>query len=172
MKAITIIWCKPYSKQKNEQMNQVKIRPYKDSDWQRLCEIHDKARMDELRLSVGKEAFLTLEQTFKSEGLFDGKVLIATIKDIQVGFVAYQPEEITWLYVHPTYYRRGIGRKLLQAALKSCQSKVSIVLLVENLPALYLYQSIGFKVIARKKGKLSGNKQFDAEAAILVLDTS
>lgn len=37
------------------------IRPYFPSDWPRLCTIHDAARLDELRLSVGEAAFLTLE---------------------------------------------------------------------------------------------------------------
>ncbi|MEL6191020.1 MAG: toprim domain-containing protein, partial [Bacteroidota bacterium] len=47
----------------------VDIRPYQSTDWPRLCEIHDASRLDELKLSVGTEAFLTLEQTAENEGL-------------------------------------------------------------------------------------------------------
>jgi len=31
-----------------------------------------------------------------------------------VGFVAFQRPYISWLYVNPRYYRRGIGRELLR----------------------------------------------------------
>ena len=39
------------------------LRPYLPEDWDRLCLIHDAARMHELRASGLVEAFLTLEQT-------------------------------------------------------------------------------------------------------------
>lgn len=37
------------------------LRPYLPEDWDRLCLIHDAARMHELRASGLVEAFLTLE---------------------------------------------------------------------------------------------------------------
>ncbi len=36
---------------------EILIRNYVESDWQYLCEIHDLARMDELKKSVGEAAF-------------------------------------------------------------------------------------------------------------------
>jgi hypothetical protein len=38
----------------------IKIRAYADTDWPELSRIHDAARLDELRDSVGIDAFLTL----------------------------------------------------------------------------------------------------------------
>ncbi|MEO0374963.1 MAG: hypothetical protein AAF329_10135 [Cyanobacteria bacterium P01_A01_bin.17] len=87
------------------------IRPYQSTDWQRLCEIHNTSRLDELSLTVGTGAFLTLEQTAKNEGLFDDKLVVAEIDGIVQGFVAYSDEELTWLYVDPQVYNKALGER-------------------------------------------------------------
>ncbi|MEM9089036.1 MAG: hypothetical protein AAGC93_09860 [Cyanobacteria bacterium P01_F01_bin.53] len=85
------------------------IRPYASADWSRFCDIHDRPRPDELRLTVGEEAFLSLEKTAENEGFFDGKLSVAEIDGVIQGFIAYGDEELTWLYVHPECYRKGVG---------------------------------------------------------------
>ncbi len=93
------------------------IRVYHETDWQNLCEIHDLSRIDELKMTVGESAFKSLEETYKDEGLFDDKLFVACIDNKPVGFAALNQEELTWLYVHPMYYKQGVGRKLLQKAI-------------------------------------------------------
>ena len=44
----------------------ISIRPYEDADWERLGQIHDRARLDELRNSVDLAAFLPLADTAPS----------------------------------------------------------------------------------------------------------
>jgi hypothetical protein len=51
------------------------LRPYSPTDWERLCAIHDAARVYELEASGLAAAFLTLEVTAENEGLFDGEVV-------------------------------------------------------------------------------------------------
>jgi hypothetical protein len=53
------------------------IRPYRPTDWERLCAIHDAARRHELEASGLAEAFLSLEQAAENEGLFDSEVVVA-----------------------------------------------------------------------------------------------
>ncbi|MEO1802985.1 MAG: GNAT family N-acetyltransferase, partial [Cyanobacteria bacterium J06629_2] len=67
-------------------------------------------------------------------------------------------------------YRQGIGRRLLRQAIASCGSIVYTSVLSGNDAALNLYQSEGFKIIATKTGKLSGNESFSATGHILQLD--
>lgn len=143
------------------------IRNYVETDWQDLCDIHDLARMDELKKSAGEAAFLSLEQTYKSEGLFDDKLFVACLNDKPVGFAALADNELTWLYVHPNKYRQGIGRKLLRKIIEECDGKMTISVLVGNESALKLYLSEGFKIKEIKKGKLVGNESFDAEGIFL-----
>ncbi|MEM7771321.1 MAG: GNAT family N-acetyltransferase [Cyanobacteria bacterium P01_A01_bin.37] len=143
------------------------IRPYDSADWSRLCEIHDAARLDELRLTVGTSAFLTLEQTAENEGLFDDKLFVADVDGVVQGFIAYSDEELTWLYVHPKFYQKGVGRALVRHAVADSAADMELELLEGNAPALKLYLSEGFRVIKRIEGKLEGNEDFAAIGLVL-----
>ena len=145
----------------------IDIRPYKSTDWSRLCEIHDASRLDELGLTVGTDAFLTLEQTADNEGLFDDKLFVAEVDNIVQGFVAYSDEELTWLYVDPKFYRKGTGRALVRHAVADSAATLGIEILEGNMPALKLYLSEGFKVIKRVEGRLEGNEDFAAAGLVL-----
>ena len=145
----------------------MQIRPYLNSDWPRLCEIHDAARLDELRLTVGTGAFISLEQSAEGEGLFNDRVFVAEIDGIVRGFVAYSADELTWLYVDPAVYRQGIGRALLRHVLTNSTTTIKIELLEGNSPAMSLYRSEGFSVSERIEGRLQGNEAFPAAGLIL-----
>ena len=145
----------------------MRIRLYSPADWKRLCEIHDAARKHELEASGLVEAFLTLEQSAKSEGLFEAEILVAEDGNAVKGFAAYTEEELTWLYVDPRYYRQGIGRHLVRAVVKASPNPLSLDVLVGNEAALSLYLSEGFSVIKQVSGKLAGNVKFPASAHVL-----
>lgn len=149
------------------------IRPYRDADWGALCEVHDRARPDELRGSVDPGAFLPLAETAGPEGLFDGEVWVAEESGRAagrvVGFVAFSDDEVTWLYVHPDQYRRGIGRRLLRHAVGRCGLTVTIESLSGNAPALALYESEGFEAVKTRIGHLTGNQSFPATGVVLEL---
>ena len=145
----------------------VNTRSYQSTDWSRLCEIHDASRLDELRFTVGTRAFLTLEQTAESEGLFDDKLVVAEVDGVVQGFVAYSDAELTWLYVDPQFYQKGIGRALVRHAIADATSAMELEVLEGNTPALKLYLSEGFKVIKRIEGQLEGNEDFAAVGLVL-----
>lgn len=143
------------------------LRCYRDADWPELCRIHDAARMHELRFSVGEAAFLSLEETAHSEGLFDGALVVLERKGAVCGFVAFTSEELTWLYVDPAHYRKGYGRQLLRHAIEQAGPIFKTQVLEGNAPALTLYLSEGFEVTARKSGSLVGNESFPAVGLML-----
>lgn len=145
------------------------IRPYAPTDWHHLCAVHDASRRDELSASGLLDAFLTLEQTAQNEGLFDGQVLVYDTNGEICGFVAYADSELTWLYVHPSAYRRGVGRALLRHAIEACGGSMSTEVLVGNESALKLYLSEGFRILKRVDGKLNGNEAFAASGYVLQL---
>lgn len=95
------------------------IRSYKKSDWNDLCKIHDIARLDELKSALLENAFLPLEIAAKKEKLFDYEVLVAELEGQVQGFIAFDNEEIAWLYVNPKMYRKGIGKALVKRVLDS-----------------------------------------------------
>jgi GNAT superfamily N-acetyltransferase len=143
------------------------LRPYSPDDWESLCLIHDAARVHELEASGLAAAFLTLEATAENEGLFDGDVVVAEVQGQVCGFVAYADGELTWLYVEPSMYKKGIGRQLLHHAIRASDGNMSTEVLVGNGPALALYLSEGFKIRRRIDGKLTGNEAFAASGYVL-----
>lgn len=143
------------------------IRPYRDSDWPQLCLIHDAARPFELRSSVGMEAFLTLAETAEEEGLFESAVDVLQDEDKLIGFVAYKPGEITWLYVHPDWFGQGHGRRLLSHAINKAGPLVTTEVLEGNDAAKSLYLSAGFRLKEHSVGKLAGNESFRAVGLVL-----
>lgn len=136
------------------------IREYLETDWIRLCEIHDLARLDELRNASLEGAFLPLEIAAQNEDLFDYNILIAEQNDQVVGFVAYDEEEIAWLYVDPTTYRNGIGKALVTAALGTPTRQYSIEVLKGNTAALAFYKSLGFNEVGTASGVMPGNEEY------------
>jgi GNAT superfamily N-acetyltransferase len=143
------------------------IRPYAPADWDQLCAVHDASRSDELQTSGLLDAFLTLEQTAENEGLFDGQVFVHELDGEVLGFMAFAENELTWLYVRPLAYRRGVGRALLRHAIEACAGNLSTEVLLGNEPALQLYLSEGFRILQRVDGKLAGNESFAASGYVL-----
>jgi ribosomal protein S18 acetylase RimI-like enzyme len=144
-----------------------RLRPYESDDWDRLCVIHDRSRMDELVAVDMTEAFLALDHTAQNEGLFDGQVVVAEIDGEVLGFMAFTREELSWLYVDPAAYRRGIGRALVRHAIRHSAGKLLTEVLVGNERALQLYLSEGFSLVKRVDGHLVGNDRFAASAYLL-----
>lgn len=145
------------------------IRAYQLSDWPRLCQIHDRARLDELQRSAGVAAFRSLARTAHSEGLFDGRLDVAEADGVVCGFVAFQRNSLNWLYVDPDRYRQGVGRALLRHAIGLSGPVISTQALAGNEPAIALYRSEGFVEIERRRGRLAGSDEFPAIGVILEL---
>jgi ribosomal-protein-alanine N-acetyltransferase len=63
---------------------------------------------------------------------------------------------VTNLAVHPRFRRRGVARALLGAMLDEARRKAVELVFLEvrptNVEALTLYESLGFRVIGRRKG--------------------
>lgn len=145
----------------------VSIRRYESRDWDDICRIHDAARIDELRDSVGLDAYLTLAETFESEGLFDDEVWVAELDGRVAGFIAGSGGEITWAYVDPHLYRRGVGRALVAHMLSRATGPVELEVLDGN-GARAFYEALGFVLESTTTGKLAGNETFTATGHTMV----
>ncbi|MCX2971125.1 MULTISPECIES: GNAT family N-acetyltransferase [Streptomyces] len=151
-----------------------RVRPYAPGDWEAVARVHDAARLDELRDSVGEEAFLSLAETYEGEGLFDDRVWVAedagsATPGAVVGFVALADDEVTWLYVDPARYGEGAGTALLRHAVAHGGPRVETTVLVGNERALALYVREGFVVTETKQGRLAGNESFAAAGHLMEL---
>src|SRR3954447_10662311 len=128
---------------------EVSIRPYHDEDWPAVCAVHDAARPDELAGSVDPRAFRPMAEVAAAELFFEAETLVAWEGARVVGFVSFRGSYITWLYVDPGSYRRGIGRALLREAMKRCGPEAWVNTLAGNAAAIALYVGEGFAIVKR-----------------------
>ena len=147
------------------------IRPYTADDWERVCRVHDLARRDELAAAGLDSAFLPLEQTADSEGFHDYTIWVAELDRIVIGFVAFTSDELAWLYVDPTFYRRGVGTALIQKALAETKASLYAEVLDGNEAAIQVYHNAGFEVVGHDSGRMPGNEQYEVSVTVL-RDTS
>jgi RimJ/RimL family protein N-acetyltransferase len=143
------------------------IRPYSSSDWDRVCEVHDAARRDELAAAGLDTAYLTLAQTADNEGFHEYEIRVAVVRDRVVGFVAFTNEELAWLYVDPAMYGEGVGTSLIRAALTETGAPLIAEVLDGNEAAIAAYTKAGFKVVGHAQGRMPGNEDFSVSVTEL-----
>jgi ribosomal protein S18 acetylase RimI-like enzyme len=136
------------------------VRPYRSADWPALCAIHDLARMEELQAAGLADAFLPLEVAAGREDLFAYTVMVAEREDSVLGFVAFDRDELGWLYVDPACRHRGVGRALVAAAQQASTGGLSLELLIGNAAALAFYRRCGFLATGTRSGRMPGNESF------------
>jgi len=63
--------------------------------------------------------------------------------------------ELTYFSIHPSFRRKGLGKKLLNVILKQCKSftieKIILEVSEKNIAALNFYHSFGFKTVGIRK---------------------
>lgn len=123
------------------------IRPFVPVDFERVTEIYNLSHAAEYAGEVVK---------FPPEYLLDSPVLLDLFhaSDILVfddgeikGFVGHQNEKIIWLYVDPEYQGQRIGLRLIEFVMELRKNIATLIVVKSNLPALNLYQHLGFKVV-------------------------
>lgn len=137
----------------------IRIRKYQDTDWASISRIHDSARIQELKLAGLEHAFLPLEIAAEREGLFEYPgIFVAEEEGAVIGFTACTEDELGWLYVAPEKMRCGVGRFLSEYAIKMYPGIRYVEALKGNLPALRLYENLGFRLKGMEEGKMPGNE--------------
>jgi ribosomal protein S18 acetylase RimI-like enzyme len=135
----------------------VDLRSPKSGDDRPLADLYLVARQDAL-------GFLPKVHTDDEVRAWMSYVVLATL-DVQIaeidgriaGFIAVQSGEIEQLYVHPDFYRHGVGRALMAWAMAKTSSDLSLHCFAANHRARRFYESFGFKAV--KFGDGSGNEE-------------
>jgi len=147
----------------------VTIRDYQNDDWNSVLTIFAKAKPDELLNSCDKNDIVPLDQ---DEGLLrsfkSSKIFIAEQDREIVGYVGYEKSLISFLFVDPAHYKKGIGSTLLKYVLPLIGEKAWLRVAKNNIPALELYKKFHFKIAKEYSGKY--NNKIPLEVYILALD--
>lgn len=123
------------------------IRKYKASDFDQLCHVMDRARMQELKTANMEQVFIQLRDAPYLEYLLECKIYVAVNEDEVVGFVGLKPHELSFLYVDPTFQKHGIGNELMAFALKQLERPIKLDVFTDNFAAKALYEKYGFRVV-------------------------
>ena len=131
-------------------------REYQEPDWKAICQIHDRARPDELRGSCDPRAFVPIEQDKEVEELRTCRKFVACEDEKVVGFVGVDNKYLAWLYIDPSHYGRGIGRELLKIGIREIGAGAWTIVLEGNHKAIALYESEGFQEARRFTSENAG----------------
>jgi ribosomal protein S18 acetylase RimI-like enzyme len=123
------------------------IRKYENSDFDQLCHVMDRARMQELKTANMEQVFIQLRDAPYLGYLLKCKIYVAIKEEKMVGFVGLRPHELSFLYVDPTFQKHGVGKKLMEFALKQLERPIKLEVFTDNLAAKALYRKYGFRVV-------------------------
>lgn len=128
----------------------IKIRDYQTSDWDAVCDVHDRARPLEVQNFMPPEEIETLVEAYEEDGFFDGQQFVAEQEGNIVGFVCIDGEELTWMYVDPDIHRQGIGRLLFEHVKPMLGGHAHV--LAVNPEAMRFYEKMGFQQCSEYPG--------------------
>lgn len=135
----------------------IKIRPYLDQDWPQICRVHDRAQPAEFLGSCDLRAMTPLAQNPNANQIcYVYNKFVACKGKIIVGFVAINCNFIALLYIDPDYQNQGIGKQLLNLALRLIGSPTYTIVMAGNQRAIAFYQKAGFQEIGSFKSHVSG----------------
>ncbi|ABR47619.1 GCN5-related N-acetyltransferase [Alkaliphilus metalliredigens QYMF] len=134
------------------------LRTYREKDWKIILDIFLRAKSDEMRDSCSVEDIVPLD---KDEGLFrsfrNSTIIIAEYEGKVIGYAGYESNSlVSFLFVDPSYYQRGIGTKLLTRVVSEVGEKAWLLVAKNNVPAIKLYYKHGFRRVQEFIGKYNG----------------
>ena len=90
------------------------------------------------------------------QDVFRGDLWVAEAMGGALGFVACVATDISWLYVDPSHFRKGVGRALLRHAVAHCGAIAHSTVLADNVACLALMASEGFVLSGRETLAIPG----------------
>ncbi len=135
----------------------ITIRPYFDSDWEAVCQVHDRAQPGEFVESNHQYSPIPLAENENICKIFPACYrFVACDRTKVVGVIAAYQHYITLLYVDPDYQHQSIGKRLLKVMTNIIGSPTLTVVIADNYRARQFYQRQGFQEINTFVGEISG----------------
>lgn len=128
------------------------IRRAITADWPSVQGVHERAAPAELHFvnETDRPQMASLRTVFR------GDLWIAEALSQTLGFVACVGTDISWLYVDPSYFRRGVRRALLRHAVAHCGPIAHSTVLADNVACLALMASERFVLSGRETLAIPG----------------
>jgi ribosomal protein S18 acetylase RimI-like enzyme len=124
------------------------IRPYRPEDFDAvtiLWRVSREMSLPEFQMMKG-HFFYEDQLYFQNRILRDNQVWVVDVDGRPVGFMAMNQDFIDQLYIHPDYWRQGIGNALLRFARGLSPEHLWLYTLQVNVNARSFYEKNGFVV--------------------------
>ena len=128
------------------------IRGYRSDDFDAvtiLWRISREKSLPEFQMMKG-HFFYEDQNYFQNHILKENEIWEVDVDDRPVAFMAMNKDFIDQLYIHPDYWRRGIGQSLLEFARQRSPQHLWLYTLQANVNARVFYEKNGF--VAEKFG--------------------
>jgi ribosomal protein S18 acetylase RimI-like enzyme len=135
----------------------ITIRPYLESDWEAVCQVHDRAQPGEFVESGNQYPLIPLADNQNVCKIFPACYrFVACDSNQVVGVIAAYQNYITLLYVDPDYQHQRIGKRLLKVIINIIGSPIWTVVIADNYRARQFYQHQGFQETNTFEGAILG----------------
>ncbi len=91
------------------------------------------------------------------EGIFSGNMGVLVDDDVIVGTGCFNDNHITGVYVLPSNQKRGFGTHIIKCLETKIAKNYDKAILDASLPAVCLYESMGYKTIGHGSYKLEND---------------
>jgi ribosomal protein S18 acetylase RimI-like enzyme len=128
------------------------IREYRADDFDAVTVLWRISREKSLPDFQREKGYFFYEDRdyFQNHVLIENEIWVADVDNYPVAFIAMNDEFVDQLYIHPNYWRQGIGNALLNFAREQSPEHVWLYTLQVNVNARAFYEKNGF--VAEKFG--------------------
>ena len=133
-------------KSSNHAFTEFVIRGYRPEDFEAvtiLWRISREKSLPEFQMMKGHFFYEDLDY-FQNHILRENEIWVVAVDDRPVAFMAMKEDFIDQLYIHPDYWRRGIGNRLLEFARERSPAHLWLYTLQVNMTARAFYEKNGF----------------------------
>ncbi|MBS0017008.1 MAG: GNAT family N-acetyltransferase [Arthrospira sp. SH-MAG29] len=137
--------------------SQITIRPYRDRDWEEVCQVHDRAGPAEFAGSCDLRGMRPLSENPYIARIFPlCRKFVACDGKKVIGIMAIYQGYIILLYIDPDYQHQGIGCRLLRLAINLIGSPAWTIVMAGNQNAIRFYEKAGFVKVETFENTVSG----------------
>lgn len=154
-------------KSNHKSLTEIKIREYNTQDWPEILLLFSAAKRDELKGAVDPNQIVGLEDDKVLLNSFhESNIFVAENSQGIIGCVGNKENLISFLFVDPRYYRKGIASGMLKFILAKCKNPW-LITAKNNTPAISLYKSFGFSIVEEFTGNYNDIKRVQVLKLVL-----
>ncbi|WP_297093112.1 GNAT family N-acetyltransferase [uncultured Draconibacterium sp.] len=129
------------------QPDHFEIKPYTDLYRQQILTVWEKSVLATHHFLTSTD-FEEIKELVSNINFHDFQVFCLTNENMVLGFIGVADKKIEMLFLDPEYFGQGLGRKLLEFAVKELHAN-KLDVNEQNVNALKFYHKFGFETFER-----------------------